>query len=443
MTIKESLRSRQSEMVRSLQELIKIRSLLGEPEPGLPFGREVNSALDYCLKLAENLGLRTGSMDGYVGWCEYGEGEELICVLTHLDIVPEGEGWTYPPFEGVIADGKIYGRGTLDNKGPAIASIYALKALADSGAPLRRRVRVLFGLGEETGCDCVRHYVNNGGEIPVMAFTPDGEFPIINGEKGICILEYTRALAPSARSIVSLEAGTAPNVVPASARAQLSFDVPSALQGKECARCIVAEGRGAHASTPDEGINAIGCLFSALGELNLDGDSRQLADFMLKYVNHDTHGKSLGIYCADEISGEITVNNGLMSVSDGNVRLTLDIRYPVTLSPDSFMPALRETMRLGAFEERSFKHSESIYTPPENELIQALARVYERETGTRAELLCIGGGTYAKTMPNCVAFGPIFPGDPMLDHQPDEHITTTNFYKNADIYAEAMYELAK
>ncbi|MGE4352897.1 MAG: dipeptidase PepV [Oscillospiraceae bacterium] len=455
MTIKESIASDRSKMVESLRGLVKIRSVQGMAMPGCPFGEEIQKSLDYCLRLGKSMGLRTGSMDNHVGWCEYGDGEELICALTHLDIVPEGEGWAYPPFGGVIADGRIYGRGTLDNKGPAIAAIYALKALAQSGIPLRRRVRVMFGLNEETGCAGVCHYVSNGGEIPVMAFTPDAEFPIINGEKGAVAVEYRRYIAPSARGIHYLHAGIAPNVVPAVATAELGLpmDEVRALIERPFPHCtlgfadggivIKAKGRGAHASTPEKGVNAICRLIGALSELNPDGDSAESIDFIKNTLCTDVNGKGLGIYCRDALSGEITVNLGLMCVVNGEASLTLDIRYPVTRDANDFVPIMRAKMAAGGFEEISFRHNPSIYMPPESALIQTLQRVYENETGTKAELLCMGGGTYAKTMPNCVAFGPIFPGEEMLDHQPNEYITVNNLIKNAEIYVSAMYELAK
>lgn len=436
MTINERIEAYTQDMVRSLQEIVSIRSLEGKAKPGMPFGEDCARALDYTLGLCQHLGLRTGTMDGYIGWCEYGDGEELVCVLTHLDIVPEGDGWTFDPLGGDISEGKIYGRGTLDDKGPAIACIYALKALADSGTQLNRRIRILFGLNEETGCRCVEYYVNNGGELPIAAFTPDGEFPIINGEKGIYHGTFTRTIELSDHAILCMSAGTAPNVVPATASCTLNFR-------HNGSSIISAQGKGAHASTPDDGENAIAKLFLQLEKLPLDGDSGELTAFMAKHITADNHGRALGIYCYDDISGEITVNCGMMNIDLGEVRITLDIRCPVTIDVDTILPTLRDTMALGGFTEKHCSISKSIYTAPDSELVQTLQRVYERETGTEATLLCIGGGTYAKSMPNCVAFGPMFPGEPMLDHQPDECISIESLVKSSKLYAAAMQELAK
>jgi succinyl-diaminopimelate desuccinylase len=440
MTVNEILEQRQNEMLAALQSLVAIPSVEGPAEPGKPFGAECARALERALDLARSLGLRTGAMDGYVGWCECGAGDELLCVLTHLDVVPAGDGWVHEPFGGELDGGRIYGRGTVDDKGPAVAALYAMAALADSGTPLRRRVRLLFGLNEETGCACVKHYVDCGGELPRYAFTPDGEFPIINGEKGIYQGTFTRKIAPSARGIVSLRSGSAANVVPAGADCVLNFAPTSPLPGcaVEGAR-VAARGRGAHASTPAEGVNAISVLAEALANLELDGDSGALVRFLRRI---DTRGERLGIACADALSGPLTLNAGLLSVENGEASLTLDLRCPVTKPIEPVLDILRGVLAAAGFTERSYKLSPGIYTPPESPLVQALQRVYKRETGQEGALLSIGGGTYAKTMPNCVAFGPIFPGQPMLDHQPEEFISVEDLMQNARLYAAAMEELA-
>ena len=162
----------QQDMITCLQESIRIPSVRGAAEPGAPYGAHVRRCLDHALAAATKLGFRTGNMDGHIGWCEYGEGEEMVAVLGHLDVVPEGEGWTVPPYEGRIVDGRIYGRGTMDDKGPTVASLYALQALKESGLPLKRRIRVIFGLNEETGSADMKYYAAHGGENPVMGFTP-------------------------------------------------------------------------------------------------------------------------------------------------------------------------------------------------------------------------------------------------------------------------------
>ncbi len=378
----------------------------------------------------------------------------MICVLSHLDVVPEGTGWTHAPYGGEIVDGKMYGRGTIDNKGPAISAIYALNALKETGVKLNRRVRVLFGLNEEKGSACVKHYVENGGEIPVMAFTPDAEFPIINGEKGQLGGTFTRKIEKSERYISFFQSGTVSNVVPEFAKATIILpeaEIEAVLSKKfekvsvkkvDDTLLFEATGISAHASMPEIGDNAIFRLFNALKEINLDGQSVEFVNFITNNFCPDVNGKALGIYCNDEISGDLTLNIGIMDLVNGELSLNLDIRFPVTIDGVGLTEKLENAMKLGGFSFDRIKHSNGIYMPPENRLIQTLSKVYEQCTGEKAELLCIGGGTYAKAMPNCVAFGPSFLDDEAVMHKPDEYVDIEHLLKVTNIYANAMYELS-
>ena len=442
-------------MIRSLQELIRIRSVEDLNGGGFPFGTGVHQCLMQCLTLGKSMGFTAYNADNMVGWCEYGEGEEMVAVLGHLDVVPEGSGWHYPPFEGIIENGKLYGRGAIDNKGPVIASLFALRALRESGVHLSRRVRVIFGLNEETGSADIKYYVRNGYEIPIMGFTPDGEYPIINGEKGIVTVAYRCPLGSGRHSIRSIKGGIAPNVVPDYACAELDF--PEAERGTVCRFSddkvritelpdglkVEAWGVNAHGSTPEKGENAIGRLLLKLGKLQLSGASGQFVGFMNRMIGMETRGRSLGIYMKDDISGDMIVNLGMIEADSKNAVIKLNLRYPVTHSFEEFIGILREKMAEGNFEEISLAHKHSIYMPPEAPLIRKLSAVYEEQTGEKATLLSIGGGTYAKAMPNIVAFGPIFPGDDIVEHKPNEYIEIEKLIRNAQIIASAMYELAK
>ena len=207
MNFDELIQKEEEALLRDLRELVRIPSVSVPGTGRAPYGAECRRALDWFLSRASEMGFQTRDVDGHCGWCEYGEGEEMVAVLCHLDVVPAGDGWHYPPYDCTWAGGRIYGRGVIDDKGPAAAALYALKAVRDSGAPLHRRVRLLVGCNEEKGSSCIRHYVEAGGEIPVMGFTPDGMYPIINGEKGIAVVDFRRALAPSPRSIRCISGG--------------------------------------------------------------------------------------------------------------------------------------------------------------------------------------------------------------------------------------------
>ena len=445
MNFDRELDARESELIESLQELIRIRSV-GEEAGAHPFGDGPHACLMACLALGERLGFRTARPDDMAGDVEYGSGEEMVAVLGHLDVVPEGDGWNYPPYGAVIDNGRLYGRGAVDDKGPTVAALYALRAIADSGVALSRRIRVIFGLNEEKGSLCIKHYVNKGEELPVMGFTPDGEYPIINGEKGIVTATFVRRLsADGAKRIAAFSAGIAANVVPEFATAELTFAPEGKLPEKVSATGTRVEARGvnAHGSTPELGENAIGRLLLALDGLGLSGDHGEAVHFLAEHIGMETRGKSLGIALSDDISGDLTLNFGVAKLEGDTLSVTINIRYPVTRKLEEFYPALVAKMAEGGFTETSLAHKQALYMPPESELIRCLSKVYEEQTGEPAQLISMGGGTYAKAMPNTVAFGPIFPGDEAVEHKPNEYIELSKLMKNAKIIAAAMYEMAK
>ena len=445
MNFDRELDARESELIESLQELIRIRSV-GEEAGAHPFGDGPHACLMACLALGERLGFRTASVDDMAGYVEYGSGEEMVAVLGHLDVVPEGDGWNYPPYGAVIDNGRLYGRGAVDDKGPTVAALYALRAIADSGVALSRRIRVIFGLNEEKGSLCIKHYVNKGEELPVMGFTPDGEYPIINGEKGIVTATFVRRLsADGAKRIAAFSAGIAANVVPEFATAELTFAPEGKLPEKVSATGTRVEARGvnAHGSTPELGENAIGRLLLALDGLGLSGDHGEAVHFLAEHIGMETRGKSLGIALSDDISGDLTLNFGVAKLEGDTLSVTINIRYPVTRKLEEFYPALVAKMAEGGFTETSLAHKQALYMPPESELIRCLSKVYEEQTGEPAQLISMGGGTYAKAMPNTVAFGPIFPGDEAVEHKSNEYIELSKLMKNAKIIAAAMYEMAK
>lgn len=454
MDFKPYIRNHADELLDSLAALIRIPSVEGPAEDGAPYGKEVAHCLHEMLALCEKLSLPAVNMDDRVGWCEYGEGNEMIAVLGHLDVVPAGDGWTAAePFSGEVKDGRIYGRGTMDDKGPTVAALYALAALKDAGFVPARRIRLLFGTNEETGCADMKYYLEHDGETPKMGFTPDGEYPIINGEKGIMNCVFSKKLhQEGAYRLTKFEGGTASNVSPAFACAELAC--PSDAAGRLAADKVTvtpiaggirveAQGVSAHGSTPEQGENAVGRLAQALSQLPLEGELADCLAFLAERIGMETRGESLGLAMRDDLSGDLTVNLGVAAFADETLSLTLSVRYPVTKTYDEVYPRLIRAFTLAGFAETAMKHKAAIYMPPESELIEKLSRVYEAETGDKAVLKSIGGGTYAKSIPNLVAFGPIFPGDEMREHKPDEYMEVERLLQNAEIIAAAMYELAK
>lgn len=454
MDCKPYIRAHADDLTASLASLIRIPSVADVPSPDAPFGEGPACCLKEMLALCDRLGFPTVNMDNRIGWCEYGSGREMTAVLGHLDVVPAGDGWQEAePFGGEIKHGRVYGRGAIDDKGPMTAAVYALAALKDAGFVPSRRIRILFGTNEESGCQDVSWYLAHGGETPALGFTPDGEYPLINGEKGIVTCTFTRPLRQSgAVRLRTLEGGTASNVCPAYAVAEIDCS-PDAADGIDMDSVTVtrlpngfrveAEGVSAHGATPEQGENAIGRLARALEQLPLEGELADCIAFLAERIGMETRGESLGLAMRDNISGELTVNLGVAKADAAHMALTFSIRYPVTQDYERVRTRLERAMSLGGFTTSAWEHAPALYIPPESELIRKLVKVYEEQTGQPATLKAIGGGTYAKSMPNILAFGPIFPGDEVREHQPDEFIEIERLLQNAEIIAAAMYELAR
>jgi succinyl-diaminopimelate desuccinylase len=449
-------------MLAALQSCLKIPSVQGEPAPGAPFGQGCREALDYTLGLCQLLGFRTKDVEGYAGHAEFGTGEEMIAAIGHLDVVPEGEGWDHPPYGGEIVDGFIYSRGSADDKGPTYAALYGAKALLDSGVPLRRRVRLVFGCNEESGFGCVHHYWEVAKEErPVYAFTPDASFPLIYAEKGIAnlVLEKRLPEAGSGLRIVRASGGLRPNMVPESAEAELAgspaelyaavaqlhrfWDRNVTVEPMEKGLIVRAQGKSSHGSRPAGGDNAIARLARALATLEL-ADTEVWLNFVAEAV--DPTGAALGIAARDDVAGPLTSNLGLLEYLPSNsVRLTYNIRYPVTSNIDAVLAGNRPVLERAGWTLAEHHDHPPLYVPLDQEPVATLLRVYREETGdTQSKPGTMGGGTYARATPRAVAFGAGFPGESDGPaHEANERFAVSSFLNAAKIYAHAFYELAR
>lgn len=467
MELDRRLESYREDMIRSLQELIRIRSVEGEPKENMPFGEGPYQALNYMLNLAESMGFQTLNVDNYAGHIDLGSGEETVGILVHLDVVPEGEGWTYPPYGGEIHDGKIYGRGALDDKGPAIAVLYAMKAIQESGLSISKKVRMILGTNEETNWNDIPYYLERVKK-PDLAFVPDADFPVIHGEKGILIFDLKKKLnQPSKGNLVleKIQGGNAPNMVPDGCTAILRVDSDVRKDVEDRLRTFVQEtgwdlsmketepgritisckGKSAHGSTPEKGINAISRLMKFLGELPFeDCDAKEIIRLYNRHIGMEYYGESIGCGLEDEVSGKLIFNVGMIDVDEKEVTITVNIRYPVTISSEKVYSGMRQSLKDTGIEIIEQEDMKPIYIPEDHELIQKLMQVYREKTGDlESKPIVIGGGTYARAIENAVAFGPLFPGQPGVEHQKDEHISVDALLQCAKIYAEAIYQLAK
>lgn len=462
MKFNDAIQNMQNEMVTSMQEILKFKSVEADADGDMPFGKAVHDCLIYTLDLAEKLGFRTKNVDNYAGHAEIGEGDEIVGVLVHLDVVPEGTGWDYDPYGGEIVDDKIYGRGTLDDKGPAIATLYAMKALVDSGLKLNKRVRIIFGLNEETGWRGINYYLEHE-ETPNLAFTPDAEFPACHGEKGITVFELTKKfdelLNDGGVELISVKGGNAPNMVPDWAEAQIveTYAIDAMLEAYmkdkggnlslkriDGVTTIYSKGISAHGSTPEAGENAISYLLDFINVLDIQlGDSASFIRGFERTIGLEFNGQRAGCGFQDEDSGKLTFNVGKIELDKAGVKLVVNVRYPITTPLKSVENGIRETFAQFGVEYNLLDHMAPIYFPKNHELIVKLMKVYQEHTGDMSEPITMGGGTYARAMKNAVAFGGVFPGDPELAHQKNEYITISNLIKTSQIYASALYELSK
>ncbi len=442
-TLLENFRNMKPEMISGIQQNMRICSEKGEATADAPFGPGPKAALLDALEQAEKLGFHTCNIDNKIGYAEIGDGDEMVAVLGHLDVVPAGDGWKTEPYGAECKDGILYGRGSLDDKGPIIGALYALKAIVDSGIPLKRRIRVIMGTDEECGSACVAHYLATQQEMPVAGFTPDADFPAIFCEKGILRFELGCEIGEDGKNI-QLEGGVAPNVVmpgltltvPASVG--LPVEEASALQIQKNGDSVqyAFTGKSAHAMAPELGINAGYLAADYFKNAKISKDIDQLFRFVREKLNHESDGKTLGIARKDEETGALTIRRGNMRI------LTLDLRYPPVCNAEEIEKAIRESASEYGLKILEKEHAHPLYIPKDSALIQTLMSVYREETGDNAEPIAIGGGTYAKAFPNMVAFGPLFPGDPDVIHQPNECVEVEKLLKSVEISMFAMAEMA-
>lgn len=419
-----------------MKKLISFHSAEGTPEDGAPFGKGVRECLDYALSVLEENGFRTKNGNGYYGYGDVGEGE-LFGVLCHLDVVPEGDGWHYDPYGAEEVDGRVYGRGALDDKGPFAACFYAAVRLLEEGYKPTKKLRFILGCDEESGWKCMDSYCTNE-EMPKSGFSPDGDFPVINCEKGIVYHTIKFALP---KGVVEFKAGERANMVPN--YAEVIFENTAEIKDKliSCGTeftedgkyiKVSADGVSAHGSHPEAGDNAIIKLLKKIA--CADGKFAELAE---KFDAFD--GSHAGIKLYDEVSGGLTLNLGCARTENGEIVFELDIRHPISYKKDDITAVLKKELP-DMTVEQGFFHL-PLYVAKDNELVKSLLSAYNEVTGQNAEPVSIGGGTYARVLPLGVAFGPCFPDGNSGMHCADEYMEISDFEKMSEIYYLAFKKL--
>ena len=431
------------EFLTSLKTLISYPSVLNEGENGTPFGQAIQDVLEKTLEICRSLGFTTYlDPKGYYGYAEIGQGAELLAVLCHLDVVPSGDeaDWRTPPFEATIKDGWIFGRGVQDDKGPSMAALYAVKALLDSGVKFKKRVRFIFGTDEETLWRCMGRY-NELEETATLGFAPDSSFPLTYAEKGLL---QVKLHGPGSDQL-DLEAGEAFNVVPgkASYQGELLEPVVAGLQAaafeyEQNDQQVTVLGLPKHAKDAAEGINAIVRLATVLQPLQ----AHPALAFIAEAVGEDATGSRLFGDISDEPSGRLSFNIAGLTLNSEKSEIRIDIRIPVLADKDQLVAQLAEIAGRYQLDYEEFDYLAPLYVPKDSELVSTLMAIYQEKTGDTSPAMSSGGATFARTMPNCVAFGALFPGVEQTEHQANERASLEDLYRAMDIYAETIFRLA-
>lgn len=456
MDYKKEVEIRKDQMISDLQGLLRIPSLKGEAQENAPFGNELRKALDYVLNLGKKDGFNVKDYDGYAGLVEWGEGEEIMGLLGHLDVVPVGTGWTFDPFGAEIKDGYIMARGSQDDKGPTMAAYYAMKLLKENGFKPKKRIHLIVGCDEESGMTCMDYY-NEHGEKPDFGFVPDADFPVIYAEKGILNL----SLDGDIETVIDyISAGERPNIVIGEAEIavkgelkekefefyQTSHQIKGHCELKDGKAVYYLKGAFAHGSRPDEGNNAAWHLLNFVGAAYLDQFAIDTA-----YLLADWRGSNLNVKSLDAHMGYLTMNLGVVQIKDGKAHFIIDIRYPKSTNSDLIVKNIREAFKQknSSLKVELIQDKEHLFVNPKSTLVSTLERIYREFSGDNdTPLLTMGGGTYARAFKNFVAFGAEFPTRLRPSwvgqvHQADEGYEIEQFLLATAIYANAIVELTK
>ncbi|MBO5411866.1 MAG: Sapep family Mn(2+)-dependent dipeptidase [Clostridia bacterium] len=435
-----------NDIVNSTVGILKFDSSMKPADGEYPFGKETADCLQYFLDLASQMGFETHNYDHYVGEVVFGSGKEFA-ILAHLDVVPAGNGWKYPPFGGTINDDvsdggvtgtKIWGRGAMDDKTPAVVCLYCLKALKDEGFVPKRKIKLIVGCNEECGWKCMEHY-KKVATMPEEGFSPDANFPVIYAEKGI--LHFTTIVPLQNAPISSLQAGERANMVCDNAVAILTRQAGAKLVNYEnpiagthlsydnTTNILQVRGKSAHGSTPDKGANALQALLCFLA--TFDNDCKKVYGLLFD----DVHG----LKTLEDETGVLTMSPNVATFKDGALQIKTDIRFPATYP----LSAVQEKLDAFGVEYRIDNYQAPLYNDPKGKLISTLTEVYNQATGKNESPIAIGGGTYARVLQCGCAFGPEIHGEEDTIHQANEYVTFERIRLMSEIYYQAIKTLCK
>ena len=451
------LTANKSRFIADLKRLVDIKSVREAPLPGKPFGEGPARALAEAEKLAAEHGFSVRNFDNYAGEITFGDAPDLM-LLAHLDVVSEGDGWTKEPYRMTEENGRLYGRGTTDDKGPAVACLYALEAARELyGAP-KTGVRLVLGCGEETGSEDMEYYFSQR-ETLQYTLSPDADYPLIHLEKGRFAPEFSQSIAVPG-GLLEINGGATANIVPGKANALIAASVPEQrgailvevsrrtgasfrVETENGNTRLYCEGVSAHAASPEKGVNANTALLTLLCEILPDGEMKRALSALLAMVPHgETDGAHCGVKMSDEVSGPLTLNFGILQFDGHTLRGGFDLRCPVCAEQADVKGTVARRLAESGFALIGDPIvTPAHYVPKDAPIVKEALRVYEDYTGQKGECLAIGGGTYVHGIEGGVAFGVEFPGTDYRIHGADEFAVTDELLLTAAMYAQIIKDL--
>jgi succinyl-diaminopimelate desuccinylase len=452
----EYFKNNKDAILSDISKLVAIPSVRGEAKYGMPFGEEPAKALYEALNIADGFELKTKNYDGYVGTVDMNTENTELAILAHLDVVPAGDGWHSEPFKMKIESDRIIGRGTSDDKGAAVAALYAMKAVKDLNIPISKNCRLILGTDEECGSGDLKYYFSKES-APKYSFTPDAEFPVTNGEKGRFTKHFTKScdFSDERRRIVSINAGEASNAVPGFAEAQVigvnDTELEKAAKLSENTGCkfeinsgkIICRGKSTHASLPESGCNPITALFDMLSNVEFDEKTNEFADSLKALFPHGKYnGEAFGVNMSDKL-GELTMSLDTVSFDSESFDGCFDTRTPMCANEKNCAAVIAGKLAEYGFKIENTEMIKPHYVDENSEFIKALLKNYELFSGEKGECVCMGGGTYVHDIDGGVAFGAISRDVQTNMHGSDEFMLIRDILMSAEIFTCVIAEMCK
>ncbi len=446
-------------MVKDIAYLVEVPSIrdLSTASQGAPFGKDIRTVFDRFAEIAERKNFHVEDFEGYAMHVEEGEGEEIVGILGHLDVVPvyDEDMWSSNPFTLSERDGHLYGRGVNDDKGPVIGCLYAMMILREMGVKFKRKVRLILGGAEETTWECMNHYFKMNPQ-PVAAFSPDGNFPIVNGEKGILYYSLKKNYETindrkyNLIKVTSIEEnGFICNYVKAVFETLDKEGLKNLLSNhsnlyEEDGKIIVEyRGERALSRNPDRAYNSVFKFAKDLENISsLNSKGICFEHILNKYFTDGIYGEKVGLYVKDEEMGTSTCSIMNINYDEEGFTINFDYRYPKGISKESILNKFNKIADLEKVDISIFKDMNLLYVSPNHELIKELGRSYKEVFEEEPQLLSKGAASYARVLENGVAFGPTIEGDKPNSHEADENIRIETLFKAIEVYLYAIYNLA-